>query len=208
MLGLSRAFAALLAGVLVGVLLLAGTPSQAAVIGVENSSAPNNMSPGNGFYGKLVPIGGPYLVGSDGEAAFDPCGAGFDTSDCLNFSSVAGIFTWTQAAGSIWTSLGNQTWVLPADLTGIGCGTENEPTCEPVGHWISPNPWVAGNIGVWTIQEADGTISDVIRTFNNAAGANVLFCSDPSVGACPEPAAIAVLGVGLLGLLGVRRYRT
>lgn len=187
------------AGALAGALMMAGGPSHATttVLGVED--------PVNGFVGDLVSPGSGYTVASDGEASFDPFGAGFDVSDGLNFSTIGA--QWLQAPGSIWTSIGFQTWVLPADLTGIGCGKENATTCEPVGHFISNLPWSSGVIGTWLILEGpSGPISDEIVLFNKRGQANLLFYSDPSLPA-PEPATIAVLGVGLLGLAVIRRRR-
>ena len=111
---------------------------------------------------------------------------------------------WTQAPGSQWTSLGNQTWILPADLTGFGCGVENATTCEPIGHFVSPDAWVPAAIGNWDILEANGSISDVIETFNVNGQAQLLFYSDPTI---PEPASLALLGTALAGFGVIRRRR-
>ncbi len=87
------------------VMSLAGAATVKAattVIGVEDAA--------NGFVGDFLekPFpGSQYIVASDGESAFDPFGAGYDTSDGLNFSNVGHV--WTQAADSTWNSLGNQT---------------------------------------------------------------------------------------------------
>jgi hypothetical protein len=183
---------ALIAGLFAG-----NAPANAfTIIGTEDNV--------NGFVGDLFPSFG-YLVASDGESNFDPFSAGFDTSDGLNFSAV--VPSWTQAAGSIWTNIGFQTWVLPANLTGVGCGSENEPSCEPIGDFVSPVPWANFAIGTWVILEADGSVSDVIKTFNNANGeAELWFSSDPSLLAVPEPSTWAMMLVGFAGL-GYAGYR-
>lgn len=180
------AFAASLAGF---------TAANAAytVLGAETAS---------GFVASLFP-GFSYTVASDGEGSFDPFGAGFDTTDGLNFSAVG--FTWTQASDSSWTSLGNQTWVLPATIP--GCGNENEPACEPVGHFTSTTDWNAGAIGTFVILDPSGGVSDVIKTFNDANGGELLFYSDPSLAATPEPAAWALMLAGFAGLGGALRTR-
>ena len=130
----------------------------------------------------------------------------YDTSDGLNFSAVNHV--WNQVDGGLWTALGNQTWVLPADLSSIGCGVENTTTCEPVGHFISVDSWVSTAIGAWDILEADGSLSDAIITYNDENGhANLKFYSDPSI--IPLPAALPLFagGLGALGLLGWRKKR-
>jgi PEP-CTERM motif len=193
------ASAALVAGLVAG-----SAPANAAtLIGTETFSG--------GFNGPLFP-GTAYLVASDGEASFDPYGAGFDTSDGLNFSGVG--FPWSQAADSHWTALGNQTWVLPAVIP--GCGAENETTCEPAGHFVSPDAWSPGFTGTFVIGEwgpgdvdhVGGSYSDIIYLYNNAAGANVLFYSDfAGSGGVPEPSTWAMMLVGFAGL-GFAGYRT
>jgi hypothetical protein len=162
-----------------------------------------------GFVGNMLEQNFPgtqYIIASDGESAFDPFHAGYDTSDGINFDNVPHV--WTQAAGSIWTFLGNQTWVLPANLSGIGCGVENGTTCEPTGHWVSPDPWVPQAIGHYLLFEADGTtLSDVLVTFNDANGANLEFFSDPNLNGVPEPATWAMMLLGFFGLGAMVRGR-
>jgi hypothetical protein len=193
-----------LLGVAAAGLMLFGmvTSARATVIGSETLA--------EGFIGDLfggaIGSNSTYLVASDGESTFEPWGVNFDVSDGLNFSDVG--YSWSQAAGSQWTAIGTQTWVLPADLTSLGCGQENEPSCEPAGHFISPSSWAASAIGTWDILDAAGALSDRIITFNDAGGnANVLFYSDPSL--VPLPAALPLFATGLggLGLLGWRRKR-
>jgi hypothetical protein len=177
--------------------LLAGATLATCLVGVAAANAGTTVlgteDPATGFVGTLFP-GASYNVASDGENAFNPYGASSDTSDGLNFSGVA--FVWTQAADSTWTSLGNQTWVLPASTP---CGVENEPVCEPVGHFTSPTPWTAAGTNYFVINEAGGGVSDVIKTFNDANGAELFFYSDP-IGGVPEPATWAMMLVGLGGL--------
>jgi hypothetical protein len=100
----------------------------------------------------------------------------------------------------------HQTWVLPSVIP--GCGSENEPTCEPIGDFVSPDPWVTAAIGTWVILEGpNGGISDVIKTFNNADGhAELWFSSDPSLLSVPEPStwAMMLLGFAALGFAGYR----
>jgi len=190
---------ALLAGAAALWLIGGSAASASTIIGTED--------PVSGFTGNIfesVFPGGQYIVASDGESSFDPFGAGYDTSDGLNFSAVG--FVWTQAADSAWTSLGNQTWVLPANLTSFGCGVENATTCEPRGHFLSPTGWNALAIGTWDILEADGSLSDIIITDNTANGAELFFYSDPSFPA-PEPVTLSLFGAGLVGAAAMRRRK-
>lgn len=182
------------AGALAVTLAGAAAANAYTVIGTEGP---------NGFVGNFLESAFPgtqYIVASDGEASFDPFGAGYDTSDGLNLSAVG--FTWTQAGDSSWNDLGNQTWVLPAVIP--GCGAENETTCEPRGHFISPSAWNPAAVGRWALIEPDGTLSDLIVTYNDANGANLLFYSDPSI---PEPSTWAVLLLGTFGVGAALRRR-
>jgi hypothetical protein len=192
--------------------LLAAGAMAALMVGATAAQAQNaggtvigSETDGGGFVGSLF---GPnadfgYNVASDGEAAFDPFGAGHDTSDGLNFSSVG--FTWLQADDSHWESLGNQTWDLPADLG--PCGVENNVICEPVGHFISPGaPWNPGFTGTWLILDSNGALSDKIVTFNTNVGAELRFFSDPTF-SIPEPSTWAMMLIGFFGLGTMVRSR-
>lgn len=173
-------------------LVLAGTTAvngQTTVIGKED--------PVTGFTGNFLESvfpGTVYMIASDGEAAFHPFGAAFDVSDGLDFSGVG--FTWTQAPDSIWTNIGSQIWVLPATTS---CGSENEPECEPVGHFLSPSAWNPAAVGTWELWDSDGTLSDRIVTFNTAAGAELLFYSDPLPTPEPTSWALMLIGFGAIG---------
>lgn len=153
-------------------------------------------SAGGGFHGDLFAAfpGQGYTVASDGEATFDPYGAGYDTSDGISFSTN---FTWNLVSGAGWVGLPNNTWVLPANLTGIGCGAENEPICEPKGLWTAPNAtWISSVLGTYVILNSQGGVSDVINIFNQGNQAFASFQSDP----VPEPGTLILLGSGLLAL--------
>lgn len=185
--------------------LLASAAFAVSLVGAAAASAGTTVigDEGSGnFVGSLLESAFPgtlYIVASDGESAFDPFHAGYDTSDGLNFSGVG--FVWDQAADSHWTALGSQTWVLPASTP---CGVENEPHCEPVGHFISPSAWSPGAIGTWLILEsAGGPISDIIVTYNSAFGAELKFYSDP----IPEPSIWAMAMVGFFTVGATIRRR-
>ena len=189
-------------------LMFGMAPAKAAapiILGTED--------PVNGFVGNLLALNFPttsYLVASDGESAFDPFGAGFDTSDGINFSGVP--FVWNQWHAGTWTNIGFQTWVLPASIP--GCGSENNTTCEPAGHFWSPTPWNPLAIGTYLILEPPGdtgtlhgtsNMSDEIITWNDAHGtAHLDFYSDPN--GSPEPSTWAMMLLGFAGL-GFAGYR-
>jgi hypothetical protein len=173
--------------------------AQGVVIGTEDSMT--------GFVGPLA--GAPSItVGSDGERAFDPFGAGFDTSDGIRFGGPG----WVPAPGfdaafapGFWTPLSDGvTWVLPASTP---AGGENEPGFEPIAGWILPGfTWPAGTPPLQIIRDSDGvTVSDIFTLTNAGPNGEALltFASDPFV---PEPSSITLLAVGL-GIAGVVSYR-
>ena len=161
--------------------------------------------PANGCVAQIPTSAPPLFVASDGEAAFDPFGFGADTSDGIQLNSNwkplnnNGAFNagfWTQIPGTF-------TWVLPATIP--NCGSENEPTCEPVATWFFPGAkWVPGTPSVLQMLEVNGTISDVIdvNNFGPGGSAEITFISN-----VPEPASLLLLGSGLLSLVGVARKR-
>jgi len=76
----------------------------------------------------------------------------------------------------------NPTFVLPANLTGVNCGAENEPACEPYGGFVIKTPW-SGIPSIITMTEPNGAFSDVI-SFDSKAYGNfrITFFSDPANG--------------------------
>jgi PEP-CTERM motif len=189
---------------------LAGAATAAVLIfGIAPAKAFTTLGTENnvtGFVGNLLASSFPgtsYLVASAGESYFDPFGAGYDTIDGINFSGVG--LVWYQDFDSGWFGLGNETWVLPASIP--TCGSESITTCEPFGHFINFSAWDPLAIGTYVIREADGSVSDVIKTFNDSNGyANVLFYSDLSLTSIPEPSTWAMMAVGFAGL-GFAGYR-
>jgi hypothetical protein len=144
-------------------------------------------------------------VASDGESSFDPFGAGFDTSDGINFNLYTINFVFDGQPG--WQQLTNGAWVLPADLSSVGCGVENEPVCEPIGHWTAtPGLSFGAAAGTYYMLDANGDVSDII-TLDNGVGegarATITFQSDP----LPEPGTWLMLGTGLLVVAGKLRRK-
>lgn len=139
------------------------------------------------------------VLASDGESAFDPFGAGYDTGDGIQFT---GPFTVTSASPA-WKQLpGSSTFVLPATIP--GCGSENEPTCEPTGIFDINTVW-SGAPSYISMYQSDGTtLSDLILFDSKGPHGTfeIKFYSDPNLNV-PEPGTFALLGSGfaLAGLL-------
>lgn len=93
--------------------------------------------------------------------------------------------TVTNGSSAGWVQISPNTFGLPANLSGIGCGTENETICEPVGVF-NFNIAFAGS-GAWNILDTDSAtgqlaLSDQIQYFNGPSGLGVvLFYSDPNL---------------------------
>src|ERR1700730_15136873 len=98
---------------------------------------------------------------------------------------------------SIWKQVGpGPTWVLPANLAGIGCGAENETTCEPHGQFAFNKAFTATQ-GYFTIVESGGTGSDQVTFGNSGAGGNgvISFYSDPTLLTSAQLAAFTFDGI-------------
>lgn len=93
--------------------------------------------------------------------------------------ALAAQITVTNNSSAGWVQIGSSnTFGLPADLNSIGCGQENEPTCEPVGVFDFNVPFATS--GVLNILDADGvTLSDQVSYFNTGGHGEVTFASDP-----------------------------
>ena len=143
-------------------------------------------------------------LASDGEAGFDPFGAGYDTSDGIQFT---GNYTVTLAS-SAWAQISPNTFVLPASTA---CGSENEPTCESTGIFYINTIW-SGVPSYISMYEPDGTtLSDLILFDSNGPGGifEVKMYSDPSLNV-PEPGTMTLVGSGfaLAGLLRRKLVKT
>jgi hypothetical protein len=89
--------------------------------------------------------------------------------------------TVTNNSSAGWVQIGtSNTFGLPANLSGIGCGTENETTCEPVGVFDFNTTFTTS--GVLNILDPTGGMSDQLHFFNTGGHGEVTFSSDPNVG--------------------------
>jgi hypothetical protein len=166
------------------------TPVGPAVLCTEDSVT--------GCVQQLPVTGTTITVASDGEAPFDPFGAGYDTSDGVQLDG-----NWTAVGGwtKVWQNIGNNTWVLPACVDG---SCENGEVREPRATWVATGSF-STDFFQWSILEAGGKqVSDLVTIGNNAQGAYISFASN-----VPEPAAWAtmILGLGALGFIARRRPR-
>jgi hypothetical protein len=99
-----------------------------------------------------------------------------------------------------WTLLPNsigpntRTWALAANLTAIGWGVENEPTCEPTGTFLVSNPFAIAGSGYYTIADASGALSDIVTVANVGGSGQIQFFSDPNPGSGTPPAGFTNLG--------------
>ena len=193
---------------------LAASCFASTVICTETASGPTAGNAANGLrQGGCVEsyITG-YTFASDGEVYFDPFGYGADTSDGIQFPAAARYNFILEAGVSGWvqvTTATSVTWVLPANLTSIGCGAEPNTTCEPIGKWQYPvvADW-GGAAGSYIMLEANGSVSDTI-TLDYIAGGypEIIFQSDADI---PEPSSMSLVLLGLAGLawrVAARRKR-
>ncbi len=101
------------------------------------------------------------------------------------------IVTNNSSAG--WVQIGSSsTFGLPANLTSIGCGFENETSCEPLG--VFDFNIAFNTTGVLNILDSEG-VSDQIAFFNVGGHGEVTFSSDPNVGTLPGGTTLCTEGV-------------
>jgi hypothetical protein len=83
------------------------------------------------------------------------------------------------------TGANTATWVLPASIP--GCGSENEPTCEPTGIFYGDFTW--SGAPSYISMTDDSGISDIITFDSGGPGGvfRVQFYSDPNPGCCTIP---------------------
>lgn len=181
------------------VLFAASSPAwgQPIILGTED--------PANGFVGTIP--GTSIQVGSDGESGFFPFNIPVDVSDAVSFDMQP--FPWDiDPSTTGWTNLvapdgtPTHTWYIDAGSVG-----ENEPPVpEPIGLFVSPNPWVPDVIGTYWILGGTNEPGehDEITLFNGADGrAYLAFNSD-----APEPTTICLLGLGIAAMTRRARRRT
>ena len=104
-------------------------------------------------------------------------------------SAQAGTITVTTSSLG-WQFISQNTYGLPANLTSIGCGSENETSCEPTGVFNFNVAFAPGTDATYQILDPLGEItptpgpgiSDTIHVFNDSTtGLGVLtFESDPT----------------------------
>lgn len=182
-----------------------GAPATPGLSAAQIAGLLNNT--GGGCVARVAGLSTSIYVASDAEVFFDPFGFGADTSDGIivpaNYAFMGGN-GWMKLANSLAVFPNSQTWVLPSDLTSIGCGTENEPTCEPTITFQNPLPFGADVVGTYIINETDGsTLSDQVILANVGGVGVVSFQSDPTL--TPEPDSVLLLGAALVAVASFKR---
>ncbi|HZS82200.1 MAG TPA: PEP-CTERM sorting domain-containing protein [Stellaceae bacterium] len=124
-------------------------------------------------------------------------------ADCLKIAVVAALVTmpfstafavtvtstnpdWLLVTGSVGANTG--IFALPATIP--GCGSENEPNCEPTGNFVFSQSLKIAGPSFYTITDSDGgaaTVSDIITIANSGPGGTgvIQFFSDPNVPTLP-----------------------
>lgn len=98
----------------------------------------------------------------------------------LASAAFAAPITVTNNSSAGWVQIGtSNTFGLPANLNSIGCGVENEPSCEPLGVFDFSEAFTTS--GVLNILDPTGGISDQIHFFNTGGHGEVTFSSDPNL---------------------------
>ena len=151
------------------------------------------------------------LGASDGEATFDPFGAGYDTSDGIILGptwlpspgqSQPGAFTpgyWTQITGTYNGGTYPNTWVLPA-CNPTGC--ENANIYEPIGVWYEPG-YFWNTSGKYLLLESGGGLSETITIGNFGPGGDAAISFNSNA---PEASTWVMMLLGFAGL-GFAGYR-
>ena len=77
------------------------------------------------------------------------------------------------------------TWGLPAVIP--GCGSENEPTCEPTGDFVVKHPFTNAPSYYTILDSTGGPVSDVVSYANTGSGGTgeILFYSDLNLPTLP-----------------------
>jgi hypothetical protein len=136
-----------------------------------------------------------------------PFGITYDVSDAVRMNPI-----WSLDPASGWTFFGadangNNIWDLPASIP--GCGSENEPRCEPLGIFDAPGFVWGVPTQAFTMWDSPGVLSDVILigNFGPNGSAQLIFSSDPNLLAIPEASTWAMMLLGFAGL-GYAGYRS
>ena len=104
----------------------------------------------------------------------------------ITAAAFAAPITVTNNSSAGWVQIGNSnTFGLPANLNSIGCGGENETTCEPVGVFDFNIGFNTASTGVLNILDPTGGLSDQIHILNDNGHGEVTFSSDPLTSTLP-----------------------